>query len=57
LQWCQKKYFLAFFGGEELLLYIQKTKKITQHLSYDTMTKLTSLTMKAAAATKKKSGK
>ncbi len=56
-QWCQKKSILAFFGGEELSLYFQKTKKITHHLSYDTMAKLTSLTMKAAAVAKKKSGK
>jgi hypothetical protein len=49
--------FLAIFGGEEVYLYFQKTKKITQYLSYHTMTKLKSSTMKAATATKKKSGK
>jgi hypothetical protein len=52
-----KKSFLAFFGGEELSLYFQKTKKMTHHLSYDTMTKSTSSTMKAAATIKKKSDK
>ena len=45
------------FGGEELSLYFQITNKITQHLSYDTMTKLTSSNMKVATAAKKKSGK
>ncbi len=52
-----EKSFLAIFGGEELYLYFQKNKKITQYLLYHTMTKLTSLTMKASTAAKKKSGK
>jgi hypothetical protein len=51
-----EKSFLAIFGSEEWYLYFQKTKKITQYLSYHTMTKSTLLTMKAAAAAKKKIG-
>jgi hypothetical protein len=56
VQLCQNKSFYAFFGGAELSLYFQKTKTIAQPLSFDNMTKSTSLTMKAAAAAKKKTG-
>ncbi len=52
-----EKFISGYFwrwGGVSLFL---KTKKITQSLSYHTMAKLTSLSMKAAAAAKKKSGK
>ncbi len=41
---------------QSCLSIFKKTKTITQHLSYDNMMKLTSLTMKAAAAAKKKTG-
>ncbi len=56
VQWYQNKSFYAFFGGAELSLYFQKTKTITQHLSYDNMTKLTLSTIKVAAAAKKRTG-
>jgi hypothetical protein len=42
---------LLFWGGAELSL-----KTITQHQSFDNMTKLTLLTIKAADTAKKKTG-
>ncbi len=47
-------HFTFFLVVQTFLSIFKKTKTITQHLSYDNMTKLTLSTMKAAVATKKK---